>query len=350
VVKYTHRKRAWACGFCGGFLSGRDRYFDHVARHYEDGCNRTHWNHSLVIYGLLHQPSLTNAWKDLNSELYGHLPRGQQPMFEWEAEATGHAQGFLDGESPGKLQDLLEFHDESRGDSGFLARLAHDQAVIRFRSDAADNIPKSTRPVSEPPRPLDKTRTSPFSAVPKHMSAQPHTANHPSHDQIHQYNIYSQSQHQRQQPSRPQPRAQSEIHPEQHRFMTPYTFPSTIIEGTETDFFGLPAAVSPLLSGRSTIVTMGNSNSNSNSNSSSSSGSSSTPQSHYTPHPSSHGSGGHHPQLSVSSMSDSGMLQDWQSLTTTVVDDAAFEVHSASVGWQGGMLGRSSHAAGHGAG
>ncbi|KAK0628301.1 hypothetical protein B0T17DRAFT_478709, partial [Bombardia bombarda] len=130
VVKYTQRKQAWACGFCGGFLASRDRYFDHVARHYEDGCNKSHWNHSLVIYGLLHQPSITHTWKELDTELYGHLPRAHQPMLEWDPKVTGHAQGFLEGDSPGKLQDLLEFFNDTRDDPRFIARLAHDQATI----------------------------------------------------------------------------------------------------------------------------------------------------------------------------------------------------------------------------
>ncbi|KAL2160995.1 hypothetical protein VTH06DRAFT_8708 [Thermothelomyces fergusii] len=159
VVKYTKKKTAWACGYCGGFLASRDRYFDHVARHYEDGCNKSHWNHSLVIYGLLHQPSIIQAWKELDSELYGHLPRNQQPMFEWDPKTTGHAQGFLEGESPGKLQDLLEFFREGRDDPKFLAHLAHDLATIRLRSEVQATflsvpsaISTTARPDSEPPR------------------------------------------------------------------------------------------------------------------------------------------------------------------------------------------------------
>ncbi|KAK3330700.1 hypothetical protein B0H66DRAFT_72633 [Apodospora peruviana] len=173
VVKYTQRKQAWACGFCGGFLASRDRYFDHVARHYEDGCNKTHWNHSLVIYGLLHQPSITHAWKELDTELYGHLPRGQQPMLEWDLKATGHAQGFLEGESPGKLQDLLEFFNDNTDDPRFLARLAHDQANIKFRHELPAAPPSAiARPISEPPKQRTKPSMSSLSSsTSKHMSA-----------------------------------------------------------------------------------------------------------------------------------------------------------------------------------
>ncbi|KAH6854772.1 hypothetical protein B0I37DRAFT_350043 [Chaetomium sp. MPI-CAGE-AT-0009] len=174
VVKYTQKKTAWACGFCGGFLASRDRYFDHIARHYEDGCNKSHWNHSLVIYGLLHQPTISQAWKDLDSELYGHLPRNQQPMLEWEPKSTGHAQGFLEGESPGKLQDLLEFFSEGRDDPKFLARLAHDSATIRLRTEVQPNVApvppptaSSSRPISEPPKHKAVMKSSPLT---KHMS------------------------------------------------------------------------------------------------------------------------------------------------------------------------------------
>lgn len=173
--------RIRACGFCGGFLSSRDRYFDHVARHYEDGCNKSHWNHSLVIYGLLHQPSISQAWKELKATLYDHLPRGQQPIFEWNPEVTGHAQGFLEGESPGKLQDLLEFFDESRDDPQLLARLAHDSAIIRFRHElqqAAGQPPtQSSRPISEPPKPKPASKTM---SSTRHMSTpQPTTPQQP---------------------------------------------------------------------------------------------------------------------------------------------------------------------------
>jgi hypothetical protein len=175
-----------ACGFCGGFLASRDRYFDHVARHYEDGCNKSHWNHSLVIYGLLHQPSISQAWKELDAELYGHLPRNQQPMLEWDPKLTGHAQGFLEGESPGKLQDLLEFFNEGRDDPKFLARLAHDSATIRLRNEVQPTAPipssasPSTRPVSEPLKQDHLLKSLPST---KHMSTpQAPPTSSPSYD------------------------------------------------------------------------------------------------------------------------------------------------------------------------
>ena len=106
---------------------------------------------------------IIREWKALVAALYGHLPRNQKPMFEWDPKTTGHAQGFFEGESPGNLQDLLEFFTEGRDDPKFLARLAHDLAIIRFRHElkqAAARKPSNTRPVSEPPKPKPALKIS----------------------------------------------------------------------------------------------------------------------------------------------------------------------------------------------
>lgn len=97
-------------------------------------------------------------------------------MLEWDPNTTGHAQGFLEGDSPGGLQDLLEFFQDCRDDPHYLARLAHDSANIRLRSEvrpAAAPAPtppptasSHNRPVSEPPKQALKPLP-----VAKHMSA-----------------------------------------------------------------------------------------------------------------------------------------------------------------------------------
>ncbi|KAK3388820.1 hypothetical protein B0T20DRAFT_456843 [Sordaria brevicollis] len=179
VVRYTQRRTAWACGFCGAFMGARDRYFDHVARHYEDGCNKSHWNHSLVIYGLLHQPVVSQAWKELFARMYGHLIRDHQPILGWDAQATGHAQGFLEGEAPGKLQDLLEFFKGGREEAKRLARLSHDQAIIRSRQGVAITairvpVPK---PSVESLRPRSKQSTASTESL-RHKSILQHHQQH----------------------------------------------------------------------------------------------------------------------------------------------------------------------------
>ncbi|KAH8886340.1 hypothetical protein GQ53DRAFT_628985, partial [Thozetella sp. PMI_491] len=130
VVQYTTRKTAWACGFCAAFLPTRDRYFDHVTRHYEAGSTKAHWNHSHVIYGLLHQPRVHTAWEKLLTARYGDLSSQRALVFKWDPESTGRAQGFHENGNPGKLQDLLEFFDEAKDDEHLLTTLAHDQATV----------------------------------------------------------------------------------------------------------------------------------------------------------------------------------------------------------------------------
>jgi len=339
VVQYTQRKQAWACGFCGGFLASRDRYFDHVARHYEDGCNKAHWNHSLVIYGLLHQPYINNAWKELFPSLYGHLPRDQQPVLEWDVKLTGHAQGFLEGESAGKLQDLLEFFNESTDDPRFLVNLALSSAIIRPRAASPTTISElpavpATRRVSEPPKAAAiKSATTMASA--KHMSApQPPgglqtqyntqsllkqrsmaslTSTFPTTQMLHAQSE-PQAQHQQQQLPQPQPQPQHHQQPQppqQHRphhssldqqkhhqiHNNPFLsgFPQTIMETPEpNNNFFVPSHM----------------------------------QAHHPPlaqhlQP---------PQLSIPTLSET-LFEDWSSFTTTVVDESAFGIE----GWETNM-------------
>ncbi|KAK3363242.1 hypothetical protein B0T25DRAFT_33604 [Lasiosphaeria hispida] len=321
VVQYTQRKQAWACGFCGGFLASRDRYFDHVARHYEDGCTKAHWNHSLVIYGLLHQPIITHAWKELFPSLYGHLPRDQQPVLEWDVKATGHAQGFLEGESPGKLQDLLEFFSDSRDDPRFLARLAHDQAIIRLRHELPASTAPTTpapRPISEPPKPT-MSKQLPAVSSSKHLSAP-----QPPADMSQQYDHRLFLKKQRSLAPAPSAfpsshllRSQSQHLQHQPQSNNPFlsSFPQTIIETPETNpFFSLPSTAH-------------------------------TSSSHIHHHSqSSHHHHHHHQQqqqqqqphhsLTVPTTISENLFDDWSSLTTTVVDEAAYTM-TAGDGWDG---------------
>ncbi|KAK0733782.1 hypothetical protein B0T26DRAFT_736635 [Lasiosphaeria miniovina] len=309
VVRYTHRKQAWACGFCGGFLSSRDRYFDHVARHYEDGCNKQHWNHSLVVYGLLHQPIINHAWKELDAALYGHLPRGQQPMLEWNIELTGHAQGFLEGESPGKLQDLLEFFNETRDDPRFLARLAHDQAVILLRHEMPSPVASTPapRPISEPPKPRPKPS---MASSTKHLSTPQHgssiTRKYDGHPIL-----------KRQRSIAPAPSNFSRPHVlpgtshqlDQSTLMSP--FPQTILEAPEGDFFDMAAAQMQQAQHL-------------------------TGQQQHHPHPQQHQQPSHQRHHNPNHLTTipnlhNSIFEDWSSIAATVVDESAF---SMSEGWE----------------
>lgn len=140
VIKYTRKKRAWACGFCAAFLPSMDRYIDHIGLHYESGRTKAHWYHSNVIYGLLHQPGVNAAWKNIIGTRFSHIPKDQQPRYGWDLKTTGRKQGFLENETAGNLQDLLEFFNPTKDDPVKVARAAFDMADLT----AASQVPGRT--------------------------------------------------------------------------------------------------------------------------------------------------------------------------------------------------------------
>ena len=317
VVKYTHRKGAWACGFCAAFLTSRDRYFDHVAHHYEDGCNKTHWNHSHVIYGLLHQPTINHAWKELHASLYDHLPRAQQPLFEWDPRATGHAQGFLEGDSPGKLQDLLEFFDDTRDEARFLVRLAHDQAIIRFRHQLPPSPPPAVplsvgRPISEPPKPKPKQSMSSISSA-KHMSA-PH--------QFNKQNPFSNSM------SQPYDTDRHRVLKKQRSTVSslgglssPNNIGNGMLHNTHTAAFmaaATPSSNNTASSGYPQTIVEAHETCN-------------NPFFAYSQPTTHHHHQQQHQHLGLPGMTQHGLFEDWSSITTTVVDETS--PFSAGDGW-----------------
>lgn len=129
IVKFLRKRKYWACGFCSALHPARERHVEHVARHFESGMTKGEWMHSRVIYGLLHQPLIHEAWDALvNSKQpeYG----GRRPRFSWHPSRTGRAQGFLEKENPGQLQDLLEFFSGDEGDAQWIVSVAYDLADI----------------------------------------------------------------------------------------------------------------------------------------------------------------------------------------------------------------------------
>ncbi|KJZ74299.1 hypothetical protein HIM_06305 [Hirsutella minnesotensis 3608] len=129
VVKFLRKRKYWACGFCSALHPARERHVEHVARHFESGMTKGDWMHSRVIYGLLHQPLIHEAWDALVS---GKQPEytGRRPQFSWHPSKTGRAQGFLEKESAGQLQDLLEFFSGDEGEATWIVQSAYDLADI----------------------------------------------------------------------------------------------------------------------------------------------------------------------------------------------------------------------------
>ncbi|KAI1391852.1 uncharacterized protein F4822DRAFT_107232 [Hypoxylon trugodes] len=164
VVKHLPKRRAWGCGFCAAMHGKFEKHIDHVAGHFEAGSTKIDWLHSNVIYGLLHQHLIHEAWKALIAKKQSKF-NGHQPMFSWSPESTGRAQGFVEGENPGQLQDLLEFFDGTKESAENIVEMAYTCVHVVFRPRSTS----ITQGAQSPPS------TSPTNAH-KHISVLPRTA------------------------------------------------------------------------------------------------------------------------------------------------------------------------------
>lgn len=146
VVKFLRKRKYWACGFCSALHPSRERHVEHVARHFESGLTKAAWMHSRVVYGLMHQPLIHEAWTNLlNTKQVEHA--GRRPRFSWHPSRTGRAQGFLEQENTGQLQDMLEFFSGNEQEAQWIVKAAYDMADIVFDSDRP-SIPDSASSVS----------------------------------------------------------------------------------------------------------------------------------------------------------------------------------------------------------
>lgn len=140
VVKFLKKRKFWACGFCSALHPARERHVEHVARHFESGLSKTDWMHSRVIYGLLHQPKIHTAWEALVTNKANELG-GRRPQFSWHPSKTGRAQGFLEKENAGQLQDLLEFFSGDDEEAEWVAKVAFDNADMVVNKSASPSPP-----------------------------------------------------------------------------------------------------------------------------------------------------------------------------------------------------------------
>ncbi|OAA66416.1 Zinc finger, C2H2-like protein [Akanthomyces lecanii RCEF 1005] len=148
VVKFLRKRKYWACGFCSALHPARERHVEHVARHFESGLGKNDWMHSRVIYGLLHQPLIHTAWDTLVAEKHTSYG-GRRPQFSWHPSKTGRAQGFLEKESPGQLQDLLEFFSGDEAEAQWIVSVAYDLADVVMTNNS--NIQSPTASPSQQP-------------------------------------------------------------------------------------------------------------------------------------------------------------------------------------------------------
>ena len=68
--RFTYKKQAWSCGFCGSFfLDFKDRLRHIDVEHFRKYESMQQWDCDKVIHGLLLQPKLENAWKKRKASL-----------------------------------------------------------------------------------------------------------------------------------------------------------------------------------------------------------------------------------------------------------------------------------------
>ncbi|KAM5347203.1 hypothetical protein ACJ41O_010208 [Fusarium nematophilum] len=175
VVKFLRKRKYWACGFCSALHPARERHVEHVARHFESGMTKGDWMHSRVVYGLLHQPLIHEAWDAL---VVSKQPEynGRRPQFSWHPSKTGRAQGFLENENPGQLQDLLEFFSGDEGEAQWIVSVAYDLADIVLTSapiPSPQYSHTSLAPQGFPHDPRMSFMTLPTQSHPHHQSMMP---------------------------------------------------------------------------------------------------------------------------------------------------------------------------------
>ncbi|KAF1817414.1 hypothetical protein P152DRAFT_18446 [Eremomyces bilateralis CBS 781.70] len=128
VKQDLEKRTAWGCGFCAAIHYAWEERCKHVATHFDKGESKDDWKHSNVIYGLLHQPDLLEAWRALLIFKHGQFP-DPQPCFSWKAKVTGRQQGFRES-GCGQLQDLLEFA-RTKESVQSVVQMAYDNGILQ---------------------------------------------------------------------------------------------------------------------------------------------------------------------------------------------------------------------------
>ena len=76
VQKWKDRmkRQVWSCGFCVTAFDIFEIRVNHIAWHFEQGRTIDEWDTTKVIQGLLQQPGVIEAWKELAaSQLVGEV-------------------------------------------------------------------------------------------------------------------------------------------------------------------------------------------------------------------------------------------------------------------------------------
>ena len=156
-VRYGPIRSFWSCGFCGAVTAAKSDYLAHVGNHYDEGKEKSDWQHTRVIEGLLHQPGLEAAWIALVAK--EEQARGVKLRFLWDPTTSGRSP---DPMGPHLLQDMLEFFATGTRAADEVARAAYTGAHVRPERDVReltsklflrDPKPKSANPALNPAQP-----------------------------------------------------------------------------------------------------------------------------------------------------------------------------------------------------
>lgn len=92
-LKQTLDKNTWACGFCLTTFSNFQERLRHLQLHFEQGKTMDDWSTTLVIQGLLQQPSIVESWR---AKLANSFPFPETLQSVWEEPTTKELQYRLE--------------------------------------------------------------------------------------------------------------------------------------------------------------------------------------------------------------------------------------------------------------
>ncbi|KAK4247546.1 hypothetical protein C7999DRAFT_14431 [Corynascus novoguineensis] len=136
-VGFCPIRSAWGCGFCGAAVESRTDYLEHVGEHYDEGKDKSDWQHTRVIEGLLRQPKIAPAWLALVTR--EEHARGARLRFLWDPDTTGRS---TDESGPRRLQDMLEYFTTGSMGADEVAAIAFSNAHVRLEGNVSDLISK----------------------------------------------------------------------------------------------------------------------------------------------------------------------------------------------------------------
>lgn len=127
------RRSARGCGFCGALLYSCGEYLEHVGGHYDEGLDKSSWQHTRVVEGLLRQPEIATAWIALVTK--EEESRGAKLSFLWQLDAGSWAVGVG---HPQRLRDLLEVFGTGTMRAEEAAALAFASAHVKVEANVSD--------------------------------------------------------------------------------------------------------------------------------------------------------------------------------------------------------------------